>query len=435
MNKFLMWWCLVFRQKLPKLLHVAPDPLMGGGKSAQKQLSQLSATVSRLASAVQDLQNQRAGPQKPRRRKPKPKHPPPRPQPRDSAPASLPQTPESLWSRLQVLFAIAEASQVSPSDEEIRSTLQKMLETTATAPSGAGTTGCPGSVPKPRAAPKVQASPKPKPKPKGNPTFAQLVKGAAPLIPDRKQPKPQLVSQGWDAKCRIVAVKTLHALPDDPGSVVVVAHTDEELQEVLEWAAAASPTGPVACVDFFTQGPLQAGKAEGCDVLVRFPNSPAIVSKRAVLHLITDNGPKPISLEPKEEFQDLANSTPDKQPETLVLRLTLAKEYADPTRYGEAHKRPQTLPSLLLPSLASKVLRTFAVATYEGEITCLLSIRASDGPAFLKATLCPGTFIAPQRSATSSVQMDWSGPKARCRAILSCCPQSRPGYCRGQPGL
>ena len=420
---FMLWWCLVLRPLPCAKRHVrgSVDPLLGGGKSAQKQLQQLAATVNRLVNAVRDLQHQQSGSPNPRRpRKPKPKA---LSRPAPSSPSLGHQPPAScLWDRLQVLFTIADASGVVPSDEAIRTTMRQMLTATpaetvstsrVTAPNpspdkppkgSAKAKACPKSAPK-----KPGSAPKP-PKPdREKPSFAQLLKGSGPSKSERKPPKPQLVQQGWDAKCCFVSVKALHSLPDESAPLVVVVHALEELQELRDWAAASKPTRPVSCVDFASTDCSEG--AEFHDVLVRQSNSPAIMSRRAVLHSITSQAPKPNSLKPKAEFQDKKGPEDAKLPETAVLRLTFAKEYADPTRYEDALKRPQALPSLLMPSIAVKILRTFAVATYEGEITCLVSIRASDMEIFFKQKLCPGGFVAPQRSSKSTVLWISRDPK------------------------
>eukprot|EP00439_Symbiodinium_sp_Y106_P014205 s8346_g2.t1 len=91
---------------------------------------------------------------------------------------------------------------------------------------------------------------------------------------------------------------------------------------------------------------------------------------------------------PEYELQDKKGPEDAKLPETAVLQLT-SREVADPTRYGDALKCLQARPSLLKPgpSIAAKILRTLAVATIEGEITCLVSIRATDMESFFKQKL------------------------------------------------
>ena len=429
---FLAWWC-VFLRPLPQRCNALPrrvkkDPLLGGGNTAHRrrrpdisrQVQQLSTTVDRLAAAVRDLQQERGRHDRRRRPKPiKPKISTSRFNNNKPSPAPVPDPPpesRSLWERLQPFLAMAEAAEVPPSDAAIRGALLPVLKPESRPDSR---TWAPKPKPRPNKPKPQQSHFQPanapqaerEPKPKGPPTFAQLVKGSAPAKTEVKSPKPQLVQHGWDAKCRFVSAKTLHSLPDEPGPLVVIVHTDSELQEVRDWAAASNPARPVSCVDFCTMDCPQ--DVERCDVLVRFPSSPAIVARKAALHLITKHGPKPFSLKPTEKFQDEQRSSDKNQPETAILRLTLAKEYADPTRFGEAQKSPQTLPALLVPGRVGKILRTFAVATYEGEITCLLSVKASDVDGFLKdaRTLCPGGFLAPQRTATATVQWISRDPK------------------------
>ena len=74
----------------------------------------------------------------------------------------------------------------------------------------------------------------------------------------------------------------------------------------------------------------------------------------------------------KFEFDDSSEVASTLKTEWRIFRLTLS-ELADASRFADARSRPQGLPGVMLSAaLASKVVRTFAVAVYDTEVTCLI---------------------------------------------------------------
>ncbi|CAE7249168.1 NRT2.1 [Symbiodinium sp. CCMP2592] len=212
--------------------------------------------------------------------------------------------------------------------------------------------------------------------------------------------------------------------PPQNGPRVVAAYTQAQLEQVLSWAAAAPPTTPTTLVDFVSAEP-------SCPVLVSTPTG-GITARKAKLHHFGAGAPKPNGLQPKPEFEDkAAASDATSNPDWQVFRLTLAQEYCDPNRFAVASKRPQALAATLLPGpLRERVVRTYAAASYQTEVTCLLRVRLQDASGFLQAALCPGAFLAKHRNPECSVQWlardrDISAPKYLAKALAAA--QASPG--------
>ena len=128
--------------------------------------------------------------------------------------------------------------------------------------------------------------------------------------------------------------------------------------------------------------------------------------------------------------------------EWATFRLTLAREFCDAERYEAGGARPQALPALLLPpEVVSLIIRTFAVTTYDSELTCLFRVRKKDADAVHSCAraLPSGAFLAPQRSQTytvtwlkrpanqSSAQYLQLAKDSLSKASAQCCLAYRPG--------
>lgn len=58
--------------------------------------------------------------------------------------------------------------------------------------------------------------------------------------------------------------------------------------------------------------------------------------------------------------------------ETLTFRLALSREFSEASLFDWGKSKPQLLPSLLLPLNAlSQVIRTFDLAAWDNEDTCM----------------------------------------------------------------
>ena len=101
--------------------------------------------------------------------------------------------------------------------------------------------------------------------------------------------------------------------------------------------------------------------------------SPRNVFHEVKIHKLTADGPMPDELAVKFEFDDSSEVASTLKTEWRIFRLTLVSELADASRFADARSRPQGLPGVMLSAaLASKVVRTFAVAVYDTEVTCLI---------------------------------------------------------------
>ena len=277
-----------------------------------------------------------------------------------------------------------------PSDDEVRKVLLRLLGADppgAPMAPAARPLSMPRSAPQPDKPVKPQALPAtfadavrqglsnaPKPTPKQPPrtagdTFARLAASGC-AKPAKAGKKPSLAQAGW--KCQVVTANAIHHQATGPR--VVTAYTAEQLQDVLNWASASKPEHPTTLVDFVSEDTTHK-------VLVRLPGAPSLSLQKVKLHQLTADGPMPDGLAVKSEF-----------------------EFADASRFADGCNRPQGLPGMMLsPALASKVVRTFAVAVYETEVTCLIKVRIADAALFNKAKPWPGAFLQVQRDPDSHI--------------------------------
>ena len=221
---------------------------------------------------------------------------------------------------------------------------------------------------KPRApeSPNVPPAPAPARQEPAADTFAAVVRAGLKNKPTAPPTVPfRLAPQGWD--CRIRTVSNLRDPLDGP--CVIPVYTQEALDEVKSWASATPPGKPVTCVDFVSASPAST-------VLVLVPRALGPSARKATLHDLSgpsNPGPQPRKLAAAPELDDKAATGEDSQKcEWATFRLTLAREFCDAERYEAGGARPQALPALLLPpEVVSLIIRTFAVTTYDSELTCL----------------------------------------------------------------
>ena len=231
-------------------------------------------------------------------------------------------------------------------------------------------------------------------------TFAAVVRAGLKNKPPAPPTVPfRLAPQGWD--CRIRTVSNLRDPLDGP--CVIPVYTQQALDEVKSWASATPPGQPVTCVDFVTASPAST-------VLVLLPRALGPSTKKATLHDLSgpsNPGPQPRKLAAAPELDDKAESGEESQKlEWANFRLTLASEFCEAERFAAGKAKPQALPALLLPTeVVSLIIRTFAVTTYDSELTCLFRVRKKDADAVHSCAkaLPAGAFLAPQRSQAYTV--------------------------------
>ena len=394
------------------------DPLLGGAlaskvtrrkREERGQIQQLQASVQRLEATISAMHDGSTacfvGRRKPARRR------------RPKAPATTSFAPsepsQTLWARLQPLMLLGASAAAPPSDDEVRKVLLRLLGADppgAPMAPAARPLSMPRSAPQPDKPVKPQALPAtfadavrqglsnaPKPTPKQPPrtagdTFARLAASGC-AKPAKAGKKPSLAQAGW--KCQVVTANAIHHQATGPR--VVTAHTAEQLQDVLNWASASKPEHPTTLVDFVSEDTTHK-------VLVRLPGAPSLSLQKVKLHQLTADGPMPDGLAVKSEFDDDREFADTSKADWKVFRLTLVREFADASRFADGCNRPQGLPGMMLsPALASKVVRTFAVAVYETEVTCLIKVRIADAALFNKAKPWPGAFLQVQRDPDSHI--------------------------------
>ena len=248
----------------------------------------------------------------------------------------------------------------------------------------------------------------------------------------------------WD--CAVRSLRSLREPLKEPlkGPVVVPVYTAEARDEALSWASASPPPVPVTCADFVSD-PMQAGAdKKAFPVLVTSASSSGPSVRHALLHDLSANGvqgPRPLDLACSKEFDDDV-STDQTVAKWVVFRLTLAKRYCDAERFAAASKKPVSLPNLLLPATASRtVVRTYAVAAYDAEVTCLVRVREGDATSFAQCArqLPAGGFLAYQRNPLQAVTWFQRSPglsdegfykeavASLAKAPASCCLAYRSG--------
>ena len=83
---------------------------------------------------------------------------------------------------------------------------------------------------------------------------------------------------------------------------------------------------------------------------------------------------------------------------TVLLRPTLAKQFAGPQMVKQAAQKPVMMPALIMPTLRNHILQTRGAIAYDTEVTCLIRIKEDKVPLFLSAKLPVGAFCNQQES-------------------------------------
>ncbi len=249
----------------------------------------------------------------------------------------------------------------------------------------------------PRAKSKPQPKSQPQPKP-GRPSvpqssaaqvFAAMVK-SSPAKPT-KTVMQRLCRDLWD--CRIFHASAIHKhVSVEP--CAVFAKDDQEAREVKDWISANKSDAPIALVTLDTHGLTK--------VLVE--PGPTVANVRLEHFGDESKAPKPKAGTPDAKFNDSPIQSKDVD-ETLTFRLTLSREFSEASLFDKGKSKPQLLPSLLLPSNAlSQVIRTFGLAVYDNEVTCLILIKKDSGENFSMQITCRGFYYpSPQQEAKDFV--------------------------------
>ena len=83
--------------------------------------------------------------------------------------------------------------------------------------------------------------------------------------------------------------------------------------------------------------------------------------------------PEMVKWQPDKELDDTKSGD---EVGLVTMRLTVIKEFASPDVFAKAKQKAHVLPAILLPETACAViLRTKAIAVYDADVTCLLTVR------------------------------------------------------------
>jgi hypothetical protein len=234
-----------------------------------------------------------------------------------------------------------------------------------------------------------EAPPIPKQKPAS--WAALFKKPASPAPATRPAPLqpggavPSLWEQAWT--CKVTGIKGLAEHPAD--SPVVVAVRSEAGWQEAELRATSRLAGTtVVWVTAAADGPGTA-----CRVMVRTAKGPVLATARVVK--FGDAAPEQVQWQPDAAIDD----SKAEEVSLATLRLTVVKEFCDDKLYVSTKAEPHLMTSMLLPAEArQKVLRTKAIAVYDGDIACLLSVRADVKQSLLDAATVSGVVVSDHKS-------------------------------------
>ena len=207
----------------------------------------------------------------------------------------------------------------------------------------------------------------------------------------KTQPKPRsalsLYRDAWTDP--ITKASKVQEDCDGKSRRVLECQNSSQRENVLRWASACgNHDGSLAsfCVVMFDSGQASSS-GTAVSVLVHGLQGPR--QQSATVEVFGGNPPRLKPL-PSSFRNDLAATKAEIK--TVVLRLTLAKEFSHATLFQEAERGPHFLPSLLL-NPRKLVLQTRAAIAYRSEVTCLIRVSESEASGLL-ARLPTETFIS-----------------------------------------
>eukprot|EP00435_Cladocopium_sp_Y103_P071321 s91_g37.t1 len=360
------------------LLKLEEVSLEGGGagsrvtaKKRRNVLMNLKEAVADLAQQVQQMQqmqmfafssdqHQSALKSKPvKKKKPKQSKQNPRAEDR-GAPATL------FKSLLEAVSQWQTAKQI-PSEAILREQLQAILNNTK-----------PGKLsqqPQPKKQTAETQLPKTTEKTVGadTKTWSSLFKKETP---PKSTGRLHLYGPAWSAP--VITLNNVQEHSIDQNLVICCQNNDEK-DRCKEWLRARGFSKHATYVTLCPDGDT--------DVLVHSRNGPRPV--KALVEKTANEAPSikamPQQLKDDEEQKQDTKSS--------LLRLTLARDFADQQLSGKVVAKPQFLPAVAFSEQMKKhVLQTRAAVTYEKEITCLILVRDDKVQEILKVNLPPGIF-------------------------------------------
>ena len=353
----------------------------GGSKKSQssKQITELAQCVKQLTQAVGAIQAQLRGHDSPTENSTKI----PRRKQRKSKSFAKPVGQPTLWDTLEALFLKTQTSGKKPSDNSVRVVLQSVLNE------------------------KEPKNEKAKPKSKASPvtnqeapfvnksqtpmSWADIVGKPTPPRNQQPQSKPllRLFGPSWPAPVVYAHnIEQQHIKTSEP--LVVCAENQAAKGSAANWLAARGMTAPCT---FVILNPPHDSSTD--TVLVEGRQGP--IPKQV---LVTKSGPDAPAFQnlPGTFKDDEARDGNSNSPSTVLLRLTVAKQFADPQMVKQAVQKPVMMPALIMPTLRNHILQTRGAIAYDTEVTCLIRIKEDKVPLFLSAKLPVGAFCNPQKS-------------------------------------
>ena len=355
------------------------DPLSGGGSAAtarkrkeHSQIAQLSAALADLTQQVQQLKASRGRPTKPRKR---PKVKPQVAQAHVSA--SAPPGPP-LYSQLKRLFLEWKGPE-PPSDNQLRTALLALLTKGPEVPRTSG------KDPPKQNAPAVSSSVKPQDSSKTS--WASVVSSASRVLKPHADSPQSLYGPAWKVPIIKASATEQHSFAD---KCVIACVSHEEYKHVKEWLQATGVQTPLTIVTL---------SKDGKDT-VQVHGPAGSVPHKADIETVGADAPLPIKL--PTQFKDDAPAAPSTGPsDTILCRLTLAKEFCRDSLFREATANPQFLPAMLLRDLRKMVLQTRGALAYNTEVTCLIRVSQRNLATLLQAQLPTGAFLS--KHGTTSI--------------------------------
>ena len=365
----------------------ASCPLLGGMPNAsvatkrQREIRLLTETLSALSQRVEALANNstQQKQRKSRGRNNRPPRPRRQPEPTPSAPGCN-SGHLSLWEMLCHHVENARSRGTVPTDQEILRAFGQF-----TTDKGHVHTKRSTQVSSPTQRDQHHDNPTP---PRPITTWSErLTKGAAPH-PSVSKTIARLWSHNWD--CTTVSASSFadHKL-DTPA--VVCCNSQEELDDAQSYLKAR---GKPVSVTFVLVG---AGEDH---VMVTTGANP----KRVPATIIYDgeHAPRQRSLPSSITDDTPTEETPNK-PATMLIRLTIAADFADENIFQPTAKNPLLLPSTILsPTLAKGVIQTRGPISTKTYSTCLVLVRENTGNEILQLQPPLGVFIARHRDPAAN---------------------------------
>ena len=168
---------------------------------------------------------------------------------------------------------------------------------------------------------------------------------------------------------------------------VIACVNAEELKHVKAWILARGVQIPLTIVTLTKDGTKT----------VQVHGPAGSIPHKAEIETIGDGAPQPLKL-PTQFNDDTPAESNDVATDTVLCRLTLAKEFSRDSLFRDAVANPQFLPALLLGDARKLVLQTRGALAYNTEVTCLVKVSQSNLSALLAVQLPSGAFLSPHRS-------------------------------------